>query len=792
MSALAYSQPLPLAQALAEECLTAMQWCDLLKISPQAFRKRGPVTRSEVIEGKILQVFPFGGLPTDYRTQLDTLRQKHLAPSFTALIEMRKVETRKWESPKGWLDYEPSTRKRAEIWQGTLAVYYQCIDAGLNKTDSNRRARHHYENLTGRSVSDKQVTRWVKRIDERGREMAPLTAYCDDKECPHVAARKEVPEDFLSAVRSKALEPGVSTMAAAVRFFELEWREGRAVPGLGRAPAISAPFPYTAKQLGDRRLLPSKAARVQASHGKAAAMSRGFVAAPPIGTSTLRLRERIVFDDKRLDLDVQDDITGNPITVTLYLAMDEGTREILGYLLREDGAVRQTDVEGLTAFILRVAGFAGRTAGYATTLKFERGTVAISEARQALLQRLFPGEIIISRTTMNGGHNATGDYAQQSTGHYHGKLKLESFMKTLDEYTRHIPGQRGNVYKNQPLMLGDTLLTAEKIASPNYKLKGTMIEEAVIAAQMAQAVHFADTGELPGAAAASTATGVRGPLIYLSELHTAVQSVIAYYNAQRGHSREGFIDVPMIMPNGVMRKVRESSNDKAARLAAELTAQGKCLQKISEKDAAILLHKAKHVTVTAKHGVKTSINGVQRWYWSENSLACAEAARLQGGEKDYIALYNPEDPRDLYLLRNAVGHIPRTATALPAGEEPHFFEALPLYDLPEINDPAAQAERKRRTAAAHGRVGVEITRTIVPFTNTVQEQRQRNLDQTEPLRAAVAVLHDQAPKVERPTSALGEEITVMAAERGEPGEPIPTPEGYASGLPFAQAQDDEC
>ena len=63
-------------------------------------------------------------------------------------------------------------------------------------------------------------------------------------------------------------------------------------------------------------------------------------------------------------------------------------RATLGYLLREAGAVRQTDVEGLTAFVLRVCGFAGKSAGYATTLKYERGTVAISAAREELLTRL--------------------------------------------------------------------------------------------------------------------------------------------------------------------------------------------------------------------------------------------------------------------------------------------------------------------------------------------------------------------------------------------------------------------
>ena len=48
-------------------------------------------------------------------------------------------------------------------------------------------------------------------------------------------------------------------------------------------------------------------------------------------------------------------------------------------------------------------------------------------------------------------------------------------------------------------------------------------------------------------------------------------------------------------------------------------------------------------------------------------------------DKEFLALFNPEDPRELYLLKNCVGRLPATASSLPAGEEPHFFEALPLF-----------------------------------------------------------------------------------------------------------------
>ena len=766
------------AVSAAAESLTAPQWCELLGKAPQVFRRRCPVSRSEVIDvggGRIAarQVFAFGDLPADYRAVLETRRETQGAANCAALLEMQRVETRRWDAPRAWLDNKPTVRVRAEQRHAMMAVWYAALNAGATKTEANRRARTEFYRITGKPINEKQVRRIAAEIDGRGGELAPLEAYCDGKQSPHLKARLHVPEEFLTAVKSKVLEPGVRLMSAAVRFYEIAWSNGQTVPGLGRAQP-GEPFPYRAAQL--RRFMPGMAAREQAGRGKFAAKTAGLLPALPVGSRTLRLRERIVFDDKRLDFAAKDDLTGNPVTLTLYLAMDEATRQILGYLLREDGGVRQTDVEGLTAFILRVCGMAGTSAGYATTLKFELGTVAISAARQRLLEMLYPGQIVISRTKIIGGHNVPGDFSQSNAGNFFGKGKLESFMATLDRYTAHIAGQRGNVYRNQPLMLGDLFTTGESIVNgarkAGFRLKGTMIEEAVLCANTAQALHFHQTGALPGAFAASQATGVKGPLLFVSEVHLAVQAVIAYYNAERGHRREGFLEMPMVTPEGGLRQVRESSNDKAARLERELAAQGRSLSRISEADAAVLLHKVRRVTVKP-NGALVSIGKVKRLYWHEHSLAIDAAQRSTLGEKEYLALYNPEDPRELYLLHNPVGQVPATADELPAGTEPHFFEALPLHEVPEITDPAAMAEQSRRVAANHGKVSVEIARNIVPFLAEQAERRGENLrlthDLAEPLRAAVTVLRDEGAKSELPASALAAEI---AAHRA--GEQAPT------------------
>ena len=55
------------------------------------------------------------------------------------------------------------------------------------------------------------------------------------------SARLAVPEEFVAALKSKVLEPGVRLWSAAVRFFEIEWLAGRVVPGLDLS-MVKLPF----------------------------------------------------------------------------------------------------------------------------------------------------------------------------------------------------------------------------------------------------------------------------------------------------------------------------------------------------------------------------------------------------------------------------------------------------------------------------------------------------------------------------------------------------------------------
>lgn len=751
------SEPAAIAAPAAapSEVLTARAWCRLLGITQQAFRARCVPSGTAERRGRGLQLFACADLPADYRATLDTLRARHGAADCAALLDMARAEFRGWQPARPWLQNKPSVRFRATMKRDAMAVWWAALRRGVRQEEAARMVSEEYLRLCGKTVCARNVWRWAKMLASRGGEFAPLDAYVDEKQTAHPSARLAVPEEFIAAVRSKVLSPGVEQWAAAVRSFALAWQAGDDVPGLGRAARPDEPFPFTAKQL--QKFCPSKAARVSAARGKFAAKCAGLLPAPPIGSRELRLREIVAFDDKRLDIVALDDQTGRPVSLVLYLAMDFSSRQILGYILRADGNARQNDVEALAAFLLRVAGFAGANAGYATTLVFERGTVAISAERAALLEAMFPGQIRISRTAMIGG-SGPGEFRQSASGNFFGKGKLESFMRTLDCYLRHVAGQRGNVYANEPAMLGDLLTTAERIASPQYKLRGTMIEEAVLCAEAAKAIHFAtaEKGASLSAADASAATEIRPPLLFVREVQTAIQAAIAFYNSERGHRREGFLEMAVPSGNGGHRRVAESANDKAARLQTALHAQGRSLQQISAADAAVLLHKVIRVSVRPG-GARVRLNGRERLYWHPDSLAVAAAQQSSAGEKIFLALVNPCDPRELYLLHNPPSHVRTPAEDLPPGEEAHFFEALPLYDAPDANDELALASRAASVARNHSRIKVEIVRNTVPFTAAQTARRERNIESvSEPLRAAaLTVLREEGARAELPPTAIG-------------------------------------
>src|SRR5207302_4647313 len=230
-------------------------------------------------------------------------------------------------------------------------------------------------------------------------------AYADGKSVPHHKARllnkREIPTDFIRAFKSKCLEPGVGMVTAAYRHFDIEWKSGKNVPGFGCISDhghCGSQFPLSIEQC--RQFAPSRAAILQASRGKFAAKTSGALPTLVTSSASLRRCERYLFDDTRINIAALDDRTGRPVELKSYWCMEESSRQIVGYLVREAGACRSSDVDALVARVLRTCGIAALGAGYHTTLKFERGTVACSPARQVYLESMFLGQVRISRTSM--------------------------------------------------------------------------------------------------------------------------------------------------------------------------------------------------------------------------------------------------------------------------------------------------------------------------------------------------------------------------------------------------------
>lgn len=788
-----------------EEALRPSEWAALLDLSPrrvqQIIQRSAVPTQLVGCPGGTTNIVAFAHLPEAWRVELDALRVEHYCRTFADLLTVGARWVPKVEVGPG--DMTAHNYAYAQSMKAALTEFFAALDArqsvaeayeiAIRRWEAEARSRNPELQRARESVPKKERAKYrplkatygwrqIENIRQRveaagGIRRATLQAYALQKQVPHVGARVDAPEELIAELKCRATRFGEWNQA--VRTIQIDWQEGRAVPGVGRAEHPGEEFPIKRATLDKYK--PSAAARVLGSRGKFKAKADGWLPAPLLGTRTLRLRERIVYDDKRIDGAFLDDHTGDPVELVAYFAMDESTRQILGYILRETGAVRQTDVEALCAFIMRTAGIAGHCAGYPTTHKYERGCVAISPARQEFLEAIFPGEVIISRTTMIGGKTGPGQHAQKASGNFFGKGKLEAFNGALDHYLLHLPGQRGNVYQNQPAMLGDLLLTPQKMTHPNYKPTGSAIEEAVLCAQSARTLAFVQTGEMLPAHQASEATGVTPNLLYVSQANAAIQTMIAWWNSERGHRREGFEQIAIVKADGSRELVTESPNDKAARLEAALRAQGRGLQRISEADMVMLLHKVKRVTVKPS-GAKVRIGGADRIYWSGSSkaVAAAQASALQ--EKTYLALYNPEDATDLYLLENCPSHLSKTATELPGGEKPIFFERLPLYTPAE--DDAARVARAEQVQRNHSRVAFEHNRNIQPFVADETARRERNLSIGEPLAKAVTALRAEAE--ERAASETAASLQVVpetrAAQRASAQPDVGTADDFRASL----------
>ena len=214
----------------ADESLTARQWATLLGITPKALHLRKLVASEQrVVRGGLTKFFAFTALPADYQQQLEERRRAFKCLRFADLLEIQTSE--RWEPAKPLTKMPEATQVKAYKVKDVLAVYFAAIEQGMTSKDAETKTRAAWLQMFGNDISDRQIRRKVRRVEEcGGPELARIEAYADGKSVPHHKARaltkKNVPDEFIRAFKSKCLEPGVGMISAAYRFFELAWMNG--------------------------------------------------------------------------------------------------------------------------------------------------------------------------------------------------------------------------------------------------------------------------------------------------------------------------------------------------------------------------------------------------------------------------------------------------------------------------------------------------------------------------------------------------------------------------------------
>lgn len=316
---------------------------------------------------------------------------------------------------------------------------------------------------------------------------------------------------------------------------ERDWKAGKDLPGIGtwqawwtaRHPGLPLPihppeFPWSVKTVG--RKMGPKALRKMGNIGHAAALKH--LPSMQRDYSKLRKCELYTLDDVQLDLVAIDDITGKPGKVTCYILQEISSRCIVAFVLKPEHAIKAEDVDELLAWGLQAEGF-GIGDGYTTHIWFERGTIACSEAAQAMLEGFSEGGIKVHRTSMDGGITWIGTAADKASGHSAGKATIESFNRKLHNRLIHLPGQRGNKYENAPANLG----LGDKEGKDPTKRRA---EDTVISynALIGQAKTTALVTGQP--------LDLKASILFVSELREQVRHAIAEYNHERGHKMQGF------------------------------------------------------------------------------------------------------------------------------------------------------------------------------------------------------------------------------------------------------------
>jgi hypothetical protein len=698
----------------APELLCARDVATLLKVSHQVVRKRMAKVAPTMRDG--IQTWPVDLFPPDYQFQLQSVRKRSGLWTYADIL-VHANRSSSWTPKKKLSELPEYSQGKAYKVREVMLAYFAALDEGKLVLEANCAARSKWLEVFAEGTTYKTIDRWAKKIESRGTvEYLPIEAYADEKSCDHEKAKLAYREkirgvgfgELIRELKWRSVQPDM-TVTAAARSLEDDWNDGKPVPGIAPKTSPGQRFPYTIAQL--RNFAPSGAARKRGNKGTAAALRDAL---PNMDRTHANLRpcELYVMDDTRINIVTLSDDNGKRVELKCYIAMEVASRRIVGYVLRE-GHMLASDVDALLARVFRTCGLAHPNAGYPTTVLFERGSVACSPQRQQFLEATFPGRLVITRTSMDGGKNFAGDYAQAGSGHWMGKGVIESFMRTLGYITRRIPGQRGSTYQDQPAMVGHP---GEQGAH-----KGGMVHEAELVAQAARAAAYLKSNGVdtnPSAADASEELGVKLPLLYTRQFRKAFARAIESYNSAVGHRREGFRQIERIKDNGGITTDTESSNQRWTWLLRQAEQHGKAPMVIPPADAVMLLHKARPVTVT-KNGVYLKVDKVSYRYWDADSLACAEAGRLTNVEKRFIAIVDEENLDEIHILQNPVG-------PWKNGDTPRFLEALPLYEKPDVMDKVALAKSRNALQVAHNRSAEELADIAEPYIEERTEDRNRN------------------------------------------------------------------
>jgi hypothetical protein len=764
------------------ETLTGRQWASLIGITTRAFNMRG-VRESHQKDGR--RYFGFDALPLTWQLEIEARREAHRAKSFRDLIEISRIETR-WAPARKWESYPKSTRLIAEKRKAALSFYYRALDEGRTKEVAKQLAMRAWDDLFSCShgpvgrCSERTIRNWVELIDKRGGfEFAPMEAYCDGKSCAHKKAQltSKLPaqlglteEQFEALAKEiKARSVKCEHISAVHHALKLDWLMGREVPGLGvRGSALANQFPLTKRHV--RAFVASTGARRLGSHGNARFTRE---CAPWVHTSvaTLRPLELIVLDDTRIDSICHDDL--NPsrlIELKAYLIMDVATRRILGFTVKE-GSLGKEDVSALFARVLR--GF-GLPSKYPMHIIFERGAVACAPAAETLLTSLWPGRIVVHRTSMDGGNSTVASFWESRSGHWMGKPWIESFMRTLAILLERLPGQRGGDYRRQPAMLGfkgrehsTGRLLYDKggstrrnsgilpDSSDSASSLSTQMHEAALTAFTDLAIQWIDGGLGKDNRPRLKSSPLR-PKRWVIE---QIAETVALYNNETDHEREGFARIEFQCPkSGALKHRMESSNERWNALS-----QGVGFERIHPADAASLLRwRGRSVTVDARTGVQFDLapfKGLR--FWKPESICCHLAAQLATQEKKMVALYDAEAFRtwrpdcgwalEVHMICDV------NTASWKAGDEGRYVETLQLYGAVDRMDAAAMAQAAADKARVVRRMKLELVQAAGP--SVLRQLADLEEDEAQ-LRGVIARMDLERPQL--PQSDFTRSVAVGA------------------------------